>query len=477
MELKIVMDKGRIISTYVLPHPPIIVPEVGKGSEALAAATIAGMHHAADAIKKDNPSVIILTTPHAPVFQDYIYISGSPNLSGSLERFGAGNVKLNFINHQALVERIAYYSSTEDIPAGSLTDSMARRHRITRELDHGAIVPLYFISKKISSFKIVHISIAGLPLRELYLFGICISKAVRDSGERAVFVASGDLSHRLSHDAPYGYSPRGREFDELIISSFENLNVTDLLDIDQDLCENAGECGLRSFVIMFGAVDGFDLKSEVYSHEGPFGVGYATARFGVGDERPERQILKKYDLAEERKIDNFRGNESPYVTLARKALELYIKEEKILKVPEDLPPEMYEKRAGTFVSLKKYGQLRGCIGTTGPTKSNIAEEIIHNAISAGARDPRFNPVECTELDKLVYSVDILSEPEAINSVNELDVMNYGVIVSSGGRVGLLLPNLEGVDTPQKQVSIALQKAGIRQDEKYNMQRFEVTRHK
>jgi len=163
--------------------------------------------------------------------------------------------------------------------------------------------------------------------------------------------------------------------------------------------------------------------------------------------------------------------------LARKALETYVKEGKVLEVPGDIPGEMLESKAGTFVSLKKHGQLRGCIGTTGPTRKNIAEEIIYNAISSGTRDPRFFPVEPGELDKLVYSVDVLKEPEPIDSIEELDVIKYGVIVTKDGCSGLLLPNLEGVDTPKKQVKIALQKAGIKPGEDYSMERFEVIRHK
>ena len=176
-------------------------------------------------------------------------------------------------------------------------------------------------------------------------------------------------------------------------------------------------------------------------------------------------------------MNNIRNSEDQYVKLARSALEAYVADKKTLKIPEGLPKEILEGKAGTFVSIKKHGQLRGCIGTTSPTRANIAEEIIYNAISSGTRDPRFNPIEKNELEELVYSVDILKEAEPITDISELDVLKYGVIVRSGFRTGLLLPNLEGVDTPEQQVSISLQKAGIKPDEKYSMERFEVIRHK
>jgi len=142
-----------------------------------------------------------------------------------------------------------------------------------------------------------------------------------------------------------------------------------------------------------------------------------------------------------------------------------------------LPEELLGMQAGVFVSLKMYGDLRGCIGTISPATGCIAKEIRQNAVSAGTEDPRFSPIREEELSKLVYSVDVLTDPEPINTVEELDVKRYGVIVTSRRKRGLLLPNLEGIDTPEKQVSIAMQKAGILKNEEYSLERFEVVRHK
>lgn len=468
---------GSIVSTYIFPHPPIIIPEIGKGEELGAVRTIEAAQRAANDIKNEKPTTIIITTPHGPVFQDYIYISTSDILSGSFAKFGCQELRLEFENNQSLVDEIVSQAQAEGIPAGGLEKSLIKKFKISKELDHGALVPLYFINKEYGNFKIVHISIAGLMSPELYKFGICISKAVKALDERVVFIASGDLSHRLSKDGPYGFSKYGKEFDDFLVESIKDVNIERLLEADADLCENAAECGLRSFIMMFGAVDGFDLHSEVYSYEGPFGVGYSIARFLIGSENKNRQVLSSLNEKNTEKINSIRAGEDPYVSLARNALEYYVRHKGLLPVSDGLMPEMLCERAGTFVSIKKYGQLRGCIGTTEPTRKNIAEEIIHNAISSGTRDPRFDAIRADELDMLVYSVDVLKPSEPINSKVELDIVKYGVIVRSGHRTGLLLPNLEGVDTPGKQVSIALQKAGIRENEKYSMERFEVVRHK
>ncbi len=165
----------------------------------------------------------------------------------------------------------------------------------------------------------------------------------------------------------------------------------------------------------------------------------------------------------------------PLVKLARNTIAHYVRERKTIDPPRDLTPEM-KQRAGTFVSLHKRGALRGCIGTFEPTCPNVAEEIIQNAISAATRDPRFPPVQDSELDDLEISVDVLSPPEPVESMAELDPERYGVIVESGWRRGLLLPDLEGVDTAEYQVKIARRKAGIGAHEPVQLYRFEVKRY-
>ena len=167
---------------------------------------------------------------------------------------------------------------------------------------------------------------------------------------------------------------------------------------------------------------------------------------------------------------------SPHVKLAKKAVETYVREGRIIDVPPDVPEEFKRTRAGVFVSLKKDGDLRGCIGTIEPTQSNLAEEIIYNAISAAVRDPRFLPVEENELDDLTYSVDVLKPAEPVTDIRQLDPKRYGVIVECGSRRGLLLPDLEGVDTVEQQIEIARRKAFIRPDEPYKLYRFEVVRY-
>ena len=170
-----------------------------------------------------------------------------------------------------------------------------------------------------------------------------------------------------------------------------------------------------------------------------------------------------------------RGESWP-VRLAKESLRFFMKHSQIMPEPSGaLPPES-AKRAGVFVSLKKNGQLRGCIGTILPTQADTAREIIRNAVSAANEDPRFDPVVASELDELEVSVDILGNPERVDSIDKLDPKRYGVIVRHGGRSGVLLPDLEGIDSANEQVSIACRKAGIYPDQTVELYRFEVIRH-
>lgn len=231
------------------------------------------------------------------------------------------------------------------------------------------------------------------------------------------------------------------------------------------------------------------VRAELLSHEGPFGVGYGIAAFtptGDAGSDESRAFDEQYVAHHARTLQALRAQESPWVALARFSLERFMLEGRRTDPARDLPAalaerlprELFSTRAGAFVSLKKDGQLRGCIGTILPTQTTLAEEICANAISAGCHDPRFDAVSSDELGELVYDVDVLSVPERIAGPEELDPARYGVIVSTpDGRRGLLLPDLDGVDTVEEQLRIAAQKGRIDLvHDEIMLERFTVTRH-
>ena len=447
-----------IVGAFMVPHPPMIVPEVGRGSEKQISATTAAYTRVAEEIAALAPETIILSSPHATMYRDYFHISPGSQARGSFGSFRAPEVQFREEYDTELVKTIERIAQGQGFPAGT-------KGQREPALDHGTMVPLYFIRQAYQNFKLVRIGLSGLPLREHYMLGQIIQSAVEETGRRAVYVASGDLSHKLQSYGPYGFAEEGPQYDARIMDVCGRGAFGELFDFDEDFCDRAAECGHRSFVIMAGALDGVAVEAIPLSHEDVTGVGYGICTFHPVGPDDSRRFL-----------DAGKESKDPFVRLARASLESYVRQRQVIQVPEGLPAELTQRRAGAFVSIHKHGQLRGCIGTIAPTRESLAEEIIHNAISASTRDPRFYPVTPDELDDLEINVDVLGEPEEIRSEAELDVKRYGVIVSNGLRRGLLLPDLEGVDTVAQQVAIARQKAGIGARELVKLQRFEVVRH-
>ena len=454
----------------MVPHPPLIVPAVGRGEERVIAATVGAYERAAAFVMSFAPETLIVVSPHTAMYADYFHVSPGAGASGNFAQFGAPREAFDAAYDAEFVRELEAAAKESGFPAGTLGERDKR-------LDHGVTVPLYFISRAAGELpKIVRVGLSGLPLTEHYKFGRLIAETAEKLGRRAAVVASGDLSHKLKADGPYGFSPDGPVYDERIMDVMGRAAFGELFDFSEDFCESAAECGHRSFVIMAGAFDGRDVRAERLLYEGPFGVGYGVCTFEGGGRDDSRRFLEIYEEKERARLARIRAAEDDYVCLARASVEHYVRTGRRLEMPEGLPDDMTRRRAGIFVSLHEDGRLRGCIGTIASVAPCVAQEIIDNGVSASSRDPRFNPVEPEELDRLVYSVDVLEPPERITSPSQLDVKRYGVIVTKGGRRGLLLPNLDGVKSVDEQIAIAKQKAGIAQGDEVELERFEVTRH-
>lgn len=472
-----VFSMAGIVIAALSPHPPIVIPAVGRGEEAKAARTVAGLREMAARVAAAKPDVILIISPHAQLYRDAVAALALPEVEGSFGDFGAPDVRFKLKTDPALVDLLAEEAEAADIRVLKVDREARYRYNVRTTLDHGMMVPLYFLRAAGLDVPVVPMAMGVQPLDQLYRFGQTIARACERSGKRVALIASGDLSHRLTPEAPAGYDPRGAEFDRELIAALKDGAADRIVTMDRELIGRAGECGLRPVVELLGALDGLRLDIDVLSYEGPFGVGYGVVTFVPVGPDPTRRFLPRIAERQRVEVAARRAAESPLVRLARASLEHFLATGGVLPVPPDIPQEFLTRRAGAFVTLKKHGELRGCIGTVEPVRENIAQEIVYNAISAGTADPRFDPVEPEELDEIVFSVDVLGEPEPIDSIAELDPDRYGVIVTKGGRSGLLLPHLEGIHDAREQFTIACQKAGIRPDEKGIMlERFEVVRY-
>jgi len=334
-------------------------------------------------------------------------------------------------------------------------------------LDWGFNVPLYFLAKNFQGE--IKTYLIGLEFPEFYFKEGKNTYQKLDRNKRYALIASGDLSHCLKKEGPYGFQPDGPRFDKALIEYLRKKDIKNFLKLN-DYYPQAGECGLRSFCFLLGILEESrqEWRPEILSYEGPFGVGYLVANFNL-------------------KSKNY------LVSLAKTAIERYIRDGKIITPPPNLPKRWLKERSGVFVTINKNDDLRGCIGTYLPTKKNIAEEVIYNAIAAATEDYRFSPIKEKEIPYLKLIVYILKRPTPVKNLEELNPQKYGVIVKNTplfppkdiifnghftSKTGLLLPNLKGIETSEQQVFIACQKGDIDpQKEKFFIYKFEVEKYK
>ncbi len=461
-------NESALVFSGIAPHPPIMVPEVGGESIAQVRGSIDAMAELTRRIIETGAETVVLISPHAPLDPRAFVAYHSPHLWGDFAKFHAPAATVEFPLDQELLQAITKTAGREGYEVLSLADY---------GLDHGTAVPLYFLGRNGWNGRVVALGYSFLSNDDHLKFGACIRKAVDALGRSVAFVASGDLSHRLKPEAPAGYSPSAHAFDDEVVTALNQNSPTRIIDIDQDLRRTAGECGFRSMLVALGATQNLPEACEVLHYEAPFGVGYLVAQLtnakGATTAGQNKEVDKSLNAVAAGE-NSEEASELP--ALARLAIETFVRTGKQISTPEHASG-ILAARAACFVSIKtRNGDLRGCIGTIEPVKQTLVEELIMNAISAATRDPRFEPVSAGELTNLRYSVDVLSAPEP-TTFEDLDPAIYGVIVEddSGMFRGLLLPDIEGVDTAKKQVDIAARKAGIAPGKPLTLSRFSVNR--
>lgn len=269
-----------ILAAYVVPHPPLIIPAVGRGDERAIQDTVDAYQQVAREIVALEPDLIVVTSPHAPYFRDAFHITTEPQLSGDMARFAAPKARVEVSCDVEFAESLVERLNKAGIAAVDST-------RYSEPMDHATFVGLYFVREAFpgvgaSSFvpcPVVRVGLSQLSFETHRQVGKAIAKLADDTGKRVVFLASGDLSHKLKEDGPYGFAPEGPVFDARIGEIFSTGDLEGLFEFDSAFADAAAECGLRSFQIMAGALEGFEFESELLSLEGPFGVGYGVAAF------------------------------------------------------------------------------------------------------------------------------------------------------------------------------------------------------
>ena len=438
--------QSSLVFSAIAPHPPIMVPEVGRESIARVEDSIEAMAELTQRLIDSGAETVIVISPHAPLEVDSFVAYQGPEVYGDFANFNAPDTNFAARVDEELLAAIKETAANERYEVLNLPG---------HDLDHGTAVPLYFLFRNGWEGNVVTLGYSFLSNEDHLRFGSCIKRAVDRVGRRVAFIASGDLSHRLKPQAPAGYNPDAHVFDEQVVAALRSNAPQKITEIDYNLRRLAGECGYRSMLVAIGASSDLPLSCEVLSYEAPFGVGYLVAQL------TNQQLATDY-------LDP--------PALARQAVETYIRHGDLFD-PRRFTRGLLGAQAPCFVSLKTLdGDLRGCIGTIEPARDTLAQEIIANAISAATNDPRFERVRTEELSNLRYSVDVLFPAEE-TVMEDLDPAVFGVIVEdeSGARRGLLLPDIPGITDAKQQVEIAARKGGIEQGEPIKLWRFRVER--
>ncbi|HOP11218.1 MAG TPA: AmmeMemoRadiSam system protein B, partial [Oscillospiraceae bacterium] len=325
-----------VIAAFAVPHPPIIVPEVGRGEENKIAETTAAFGEVMKRIAALKPETVVVTSPHSVMYADYIHISPSGFARGDLGRFRAENVRVSADYDAELIAELCAQAEENGVAAGTFGQT-------DPDLDHGTVIPLYFLNKFYKDYKLVRIGLSGMSALTHYRLGQCIAKAAEELDRRVVLIASGDLSHKLKENGPYGFAPEGPQFDAQITKAFSEGDFSALLEFSPDFTDAAAECGLKSFQIMAGALDGKKVTHELLSYEGPFGVGYGVAAFEVIGEDATQNIGERYKTKQREKLDKVKAGEDPYVKLARFTVETYVISGKKANLPDGLLHEMLSR--------------------------------------------------------------------------------------------------------------------------------------
>jgi len=256
-----------LVFTTICPHPPLLIPGVGKENLEQIKSTVESMNQLEKEIYPTKPDTIIVISPHGPLFPDHFSLNLCPKYQAEFKQFGDFATKLEYNGDVVTINDI--HKALEDNSPLNLVSEP--------NIDHGTSVPLFYLTQHLPDIKVIPTGYSLLDLEAHYKFGQKLREEINQSKKRIGVIASGDLSHRLAEDAPAGFSPRGEEFDKKFVELLAGKKIPEILKLDEGLIEEAGECGLRSFITLFGILDNMSFEPEVLSYEGPFGVGYLVA--------------------------------------------------------------------------------------------------------------------------------------------------------------------------------------------------------
>lgn len=432
-----------LCAAYIVPNSPLLLPMIHEEVHDQLQATVHAYHQAAKEIGAYHPDTIVIISTKAPGYKDYIHIAPGEQAVGNFAKYGHSEYAIAVEYDTVLVNQICSLAKRNHIPAGKRGDNAAT-------LDSGTMVPLFFINQYINSYRVVRISISEVDQDQLDRLGQCISAAAEDMDRRIVVIVSGELSKRLNSDSPYGYAKEAAVFDQFILSSVKDNDLEAWNHVNSDIGKASAQTILPALQIFKGAISDTLFRSALLSYEGPFGIGWMVAAFHNKDQ-------------------------NPYCALARNALLYYWENGKSMTKLPKIDAQL-KRRGGVIISLYLHNELYGYAGSIHPMYPTIAQEIVHNAVTAGFRNSQKEPLTKAQLMRCDIRIYILSEYEPIFFIEDVNVKYDGLIVTGNQKQGVIFPNSAKVQTPQQLLDAALKKGGIDADEYYTIERFHLEQY-
>ncbi|WP_027421761.1 AmmeMemoRadiSam system protein A [Lachnobacterium bovis] len=447
-----------VIKNYILPHPPIMIPQIGKGDEVNVESTIKAISNITDEIAQIKPDTIVIISDKAPYYSDYIHMFSKGKKTGDLSEFGAKEIEFTAEYDIKLQKNIDRLAKEFDFPAGLEKADY-------QKIDYATIIMLYCLVQKYVDFNIVNVGLSNLSLEDHYTFGKIIKKASDELDRKVVCIASCDTSRDVAFSD---------EFLDIIKENPNDIFKDELKDTFSEFDVVKALAVLNGTFGDYNGEKNYSIKSNIYNFENPFEVGYLVAGFEA-NKKGSADVIKK-DIS---KYDS----EDECIKLARNAVETFLQTKDIVVAEEiiNTDSDLFKEKAAVFVSIYNNDNIRGCIGSFSPIQKSIAHEIVANAINAATRDVRFMPITAKEIKNLSFVIDVIHKEQKVNLLDELDQNKYGVIiVSKDGKKGIILPNQANIDSVQMQLSILKQQVGLPENAKfgedYELSKFEIQRH-
>lgn len=480
-----------VYATYFLPHAPILISNIGNNQTEQAQKTVTALERISNEIAKINPDTIVIISPHGPIFNDAISIYQLNHYRGDFEQFGVKELAVSFEKDDKFIEALLKENDSQEGLFYPLLDQEFEMFQQFPKLDHGILVPMYFLKKAGVQSKIVCMSYGIFSYEKLMEHGLMIHKTSEALNQKTLIISSGDLSHTLTDCGPCAYHSSGEKLDLIICEAFENHSPYAPFLTKNSLIMEAEICGLNPFAIGIGAFIGRGIESTLLSYEGPFGVGYMVASIKENKNAP-LDHYSKFKIQRNRENAQKRLEEHFYAKIARACIvhfqntqrvpRTYLTsngvkvENQFFKFPFDVFESDLRETSGIFVTLMHMGNLKGCMGCVRPNGQQLLDLLVDFSINAYAFDSRFEPLDPQLIDELEVHVEILSPLEKVLSKEDLDPKAYGIFIEGKGRHGVLLPNIHGIGSVDEQLTIACNKVGIRVDEIETMHRFSTSKY-